>query len=206
MKDETIEKQPGQQDDNRIGMIEAELKRVNHNIRFRRLLQSTINTLIVVAACAVLVAVLYMPVFRIYGNSMVPTLNPENIIVSVKSKNIVRGDLVCMYYGNKVLVKRVIASSGEWVDIDEEGNVYVYTDQKGDPLDESYLAENAKAFGECDIELPYQVPANAIFVMGDKRDTSIDSRNSSVGCIDLDEIIGKIEFRIWPLTDFGFVN
>ncbi len=189
-----------------VEALETELKRVNHNERFRKLLRSTIYTLIVVAACAVLVAVLFMPVLRIYGSSMNPTLNEGEIVVSIKGSSFKSGDVVGVYFGSKLLVKRVIATEGQWVDIDEEGNVYVYDDVKGKPLNEPYLAEGSKALGETNISLPCQVPPESIFVMGDNRETSIDSRNTSVGCIDVDNVVGKIVFKIWPLKSFGTVN
>lgn len=189
-----------------VEALETELKRVNHNERFRKLLRSTVYTLIVVAACAVLVAVLFMPVLRIYGSSMNPTLNEGEIVVSIKGSTFKSGDVVGVYFGSKLLVKRVIATEGQWVDIDEDGNVYVYDDVKGEPLDEPYLAEGSKALGETNITLPCQVPPESIFVMGDNRETSIDSRNTSVGCIDIDNVVGKIVFKIWPLKSFGTVN
>ena len=183
-----------------VQKLEAELKRINYKSRFRRVLRSTIYTLIVVAACAVLVAVLFMPVLRIYGTSMTPTLNESNIVVSLKDAEIRQKDIVGVYYGTKLLVKRCIAEEYQWVDIDEDGNVYVDSVL----LDEPYLTE--KAFGECNIELPYQVPEGCIFVMGDHRETSIDSRNTSVGCIARDDVVGKIVFRVWPLSQFGVVR
>ena len=177
--------------------LDEELRRVNHHSRFRQLLRSTIYTLIVVSAVAVLVAVLFMPVLRIYGNSMTPTLNEGEIVVSIKGSNIECGDVVGVYFGSKLLIKRCIALEHQWVNIDEIGNVYV----DGELIDEPYLTE--KAFGECNLELPYQVPDGCIFVMGDHRETSIDSRNTSVGCIDKENVVGKIVFRVWPLSEFG---
>lgn len=189
-----------------VETLETELKRVNHNERFRKLLRSTVYTLIVVAACAVLVAVLFMPVLRIYGSSMNPTLNEGEIVVSIKGSSFQSGDVVGVYFGSKLLVKRVIATAGQWVDIDEDGTVYVYDNVKGKPLEEPYLSKGSKAFGETNISLPCQVPPDSIFVMGDNRSTSVDSRNTSVGCIDIDNVVGKIVFKIWPLKDFGLVN
>lgn len=185
-----------------LEQLQNELNRVKHNSRFRKLLRSTIYTLVVVAACAVLIAVIFLPVLRIYGSSMEPTLNESEIVVSIKGKggNIEQGDIVGVYYGNKVLVKRCIATEYQWVDIDEDGNVFV----DGVKLDEPYVVE--KSFGKTDIDLPYQVPDNTIFVMGDHRETSIDSRNTSVGCINLEDVVGKIVFRVWPLSDLGRVN
>ena len=184
-----------------LDQIEKELKRVRYKRRFRQLLRSTIEILIVVAACAVLVAVLFMPVLRIYGSSMNPTLNEKDIVVSVKSKDVKTGDIIGIYYGSKLLIKRCIASEHQWVDLDQDGNVYV----DGVLLEESYLPEGAKDFGLTNIELPYQVPDTSVFVMGDNRATSVDSRNSAVGAIDTENIVGRIVFRVWPFERFGFV-
>lgn len=183
-----------------VEQLNTELNRINHRSRFRKLLRSTIYTLIVVSAVAVLVAVLFLPVLRIYGNSMTPTLNEGEIVISIKGADIDHGDVVGVYFGSKLLIKRCIALEHEWVNIDEDGNVYV----EGELIDEPYLTE--KAFGECNLELPYQVPDGSIFVMGDHRETSIDSRNTSVGCIDTENIVGKIVFRVWPFSEFGFLS
>lgn len=183
-----------------VRQLQEELRRERYAVRYRQILRSTVFSLVVVAAAAVLIAVLALPVLQIYGSSMNPTLEEGDIVVSVKGSDFEQGDLTCFYLGNKVLVKRYIAGPGQWVDIDADGNVYV-DDQL---LDEPYLTE--KAFGECDIMLPYQVPENKIFVMGDHRSTSVDSRSISVGCISEEQIVGKIVFRIWPLSGFGTVK
>lgn len=182
-----------------ISSMEAELKRINHRKRYIKVLRSTLYTLITVAAVAVLVATLWLPVLQIHGSSMTPTLQDGNIVVSLKGgyKN---GDVVAFYFNNKILVKRVIARPGDWVDIDQDGNVYV----NGALLDEPYITD--KAFGQCDIELPYQVPAAKVFVLGDHRGVSVDSRNTTVGCIAEDQIVGKIVFRVWPIPNMGKVN
>lgn len=180
--------------------IEAVLKRENHRRRYWRILLQTICTLIVVAAVAVLVATLWMPVLRIYGTSMAPTLENGNIVVSVKQSEFQPGDIIAFYYNNKILIKRVIAGPGDWVNIDEDGTVYV-NDEK---LEEPYLTE--QAFGECDIELPYQVPENRLFVMGDHRSVSIDSRTMSVGCVAEEQIVGKLVFCVWPFSEFGRIT
>ena len=177
--------------------IDRERRRLRYRQRYRRTLRSTIAILIVVAALAVLVATLWMPVLRIYGSSMAPTLENGQIVVSVKSTRFESGDLIAFYHGNKLLIKRCIANSGDYVDIDEDGNVSV----NGAPLEEPYLSE--KAYGQTDIELPYQVPDQRRFVMGDNRSASIDSRSTVVGCITEDQIVGKIVFRVWPLDVFG---
>ena len=180
-----------------LEQLTAELERENYKRRYNRVLRSTIYTLIVVAAVAVLVATIWMPVLQIYGASMTPTLNEGDIVVSVKGSDFEPSDLVAFYLGNKILVKRCIAGPGQWVDIDEEGNVYV----DGKLLDEPYLKE--KSFGECNLELPYQVPDNRYFCMGDHRSTSVDSRHTEIGCVSEEQIVGKIVFRVWPLPDFG---
>lgn len=177
--------------------LRGELRRVRYRRRFRSVLRSTIYTLVVVAAIAVLVATIWMPVLEIYGTSMAPTLDEGDIVVSVKGMDFDAGDLVCFYIGNKLLVKRYIAGPGQWVDIDADGNVYV----DGEFLEEPYIQE--KALGDTNIELPYQVPENRIFCMGDHRETSVDSRNTVVGCVADEQIVGKIVFRVWPLEKFG---
>lgn len=180
--------------------IRAELDRVSYNSRFRLVLRNTIYTLIVVAAAAVLVATTWMPVLQIYGSSMTPTLNEGEIVVSVKGSDFAQGDLVAFYIGNKILVKRCIASPGQWVNIDKDGNVYV----DNQLLDEPYLTE--KSLGECNITMPYQVPDNRYFCMGDHRNTSADSRSREIGCISQEQMIGKIFFRVWPLSKIGTLN
>ena len=180
--------------------IKNERKRLRYRRRYNRTLKSTVAALIVVAALSVLVATLWMPVLQIYGKSMVPTLTDGEIVITVKNRHFDCGDIVAFYHENKLLVKRCIAGPGDWVDIDEKGNVSV--NEK--PLDEPYL--QIKAFGETNIDLPYQVPDERWFLMGDNRDVSIDSRNTVVGAVTRDQIVGEIVFRIWPLKDFGPVQ
>lgn len=183
-----------------ISQLEEELKREKYKRRYYTVLQSTVYTLITVAAVAVLVATLLLPVLQIYGSSMSPTIQDGEIIFSVKTSDLETGDIIAFYYNNKILVKRMICNAGDWIDIDEDGTVYV-NDKK---LNEPYLTE--KALGDCDIELPYQVPDGRIFVMGDHRSTSIDSRNTAVGCVAQEQIVGKIVFRIWPINRLGIVD
>lgn len=180
--------------------LEAELKRIKYRRRYGAVMRSTVYTLITVAAVAVLVATLWLPVLEIYGTSMTPTLTDGEIIFSVKTSDFKPGDIVAFYYNNRILVKRVVAGPGDWVDISEDGTVYVNSKE----LEEPYLEE--KAYGETDIELPYQVPDERIFVMGDHRATSVDSRSTTVGCVAQEQIVGKIIFRIWPLNKIGAIQ
>lgn len=180
--------------------LEVELKRVRYRRDYRSALRGTIYTLVTVSALAVLVAVLLLPVLRIYGSSMQPTLNEKDIVISLKGSTFETGDIVAFYYNNKILVKRVIANPGDWVDIDENGVVYVNHQQ----IDEPYVQE--LSLGDCNIKLPYQVPESKVFVMGDNRDTSIDSRNTSVGCVAEEQLVGKIVFCIWPFNHFGKIE
>lgn len=180
--------------------LDMERRRLRYKRRYNRTLRSTVAILIVVAALAVLAATLWMPVLRVYGSSMAPTLHNGEILVSVKTKGFSSGDIIAFYHGNKLLIKRYIAGSADYVNIDEDGAVSV----NGTLLDEPYLAE--KAYGEADIEFPYQVPDQRYFVMGDNRSVSIDSRSSIVGCIAGDQIVGKVVFRVWPLSAFGPLN
>lgn len=173
--------------------LKEELKRVSEKKRYHSVLKSTVAVLITVAAIAVLVATTWMPVLQIYGSSMSPTLSEGEIVVSIKGTDFEKGDLVAFYYGNKVLIKRYIAGPGDWVDIDAEGNVSV----NGIHLDEPYVTDHA--LGDCDLELPYQVPEGRYFMMGDHRSTSVDSRNTVIGGIAEEQIIGKLFFRVWPL-------
>ena len=178
---------------------EAKLRRKRYRKKVFEIVKNTLSTLAVVAAIAVLIANLWLPVLRIYGGSMTPTVEESEIVVSVKGIKFKTGDIIGFYYNNKILIKRVIAGPGSWVDIDKYGNVFV----DGEKLDEPYLKE--QAYGECDIELPYQVPDERYFVMGDHRSTSVDSRNRAVGCVAEDQVIGKIFFRVWPIDSFGFI-
>lgn len=180
--------------------LEKELKREQYKRRYHRTLRSTVFILITAAAAAVLVAMLWLPVLQIYGSSMTPTLREGDYVVSLKTSNFEQGDVIAFYYGNKLLVKRYIAGPGAWVDIQEDGTMIV----NGDELHEPYISE--KSFGNCDLQLPYQVPEGKYFLVGDHRETSVDSRHTTVGCISADDIVGKIVYRIWPMDMLGTVE
>ena len=183
-----------------LSQLEAELEREAYKGKYKKTLRSTISVLIVTAAVVVLLAFLIFPVFRIYGSSMSPTVNEGEIVVSLKGSRFECGDVVVLSYNNKLLVKRMIAGPGQWFDMDQDGNVYV----DGKMIEEPYLTD--KAYGDCNISLPYQVPDGRYFVMGDNRSTSQDSRNSIVGCIAEEQIVGKALVRLWPFSEFGLIN
>ena len=179
--------------------IEGELRRLKTRRSWRRALSSTIYTLVVVAAVAVLVAMLYVSVLVVSGTSMEPNLENGDVLVGVKAERFEAGDVVCFYYNNRLLLKRVVAQAGDWVEVDGEGYVYV----NGRLLDEPYVKD--RSLGICDVEFPYQVPEGAVFVLGDHRSTSVDSRSSAVGCVTLDKVVAKVYLRVWPLDSFGLV-
>lgn len=183
-----------------ISDIETELKREIYKQKYVKILKSTIYSLIIVAAVATIIATLIMPVLQISGSSMTPTFKEGEIVVSLKTKNLETGDIIAFYHGNKILVKRVIAGAGSYVNIDEEGNVYV----DGKLIDEPYIQE--KALGEHDITFPFQVPDGKWFVLGDHRLVSIDSRSTEIGCVDQEDVVGKIIFRVWPLKRISKIN
>lgn len=183
-----------------LELLQKELKRERYKRRFRRLLRSTTNALIVVAAIAALIATLILPVLQIAGTSMEPSLNDGDIVLLVKTDRLETGDLCAFYYSNKILIKRIIGIPGDYLWINPDGTVYL----NGVELQEPYVSE--KALGECDVEFPYQVPENNYFMMGDHRETSIDSRSSVIGGIAEDQIIGKILFKIWPLSEFQWME
>ncbi|MBR6418971.1 MAG: signal peptidase I [Oscillospiraceae bacterium] len=179
--------------------LERELKRLRADARFRKALRSTVGSLIVAAAIAVIISTMLLPVLRVTGSSMTPTLQNDEVLLCSKLSEVRRGDIIAFYYNNKVLLKRVIALSGDVVNVTEDGTVYL----NGEPLDEPYISEAAR--GECDITLPYQVPENRVFVMGDHRAVSIDSRSTAVGCVAEENVIGKVFVRILPLRSFSLL-
>lgn len=191
-----MDKKNWKQDLPDLVLLQKELKRERYKRRFRKLLRSTVNALVVVAAVAALIATLVLPVLQIAGTSMEPSLNDGDIVLLMKTDRLETGDLCAFYYSNKILIKRIIAIPGDYLWINPDGTVYL----NGTELYEPYVSE--KALGECDVEFPYQVPENQYFMMGDHRETSIDSRSSVIGSIAEDQIIGKILCRIWPLDQF----
>jgi signal peptidase I len=182
-----------------LNEIQQERKRIRRGSLYRKALRGTLAVLLVVAAVAVLITTLFLPILQISGDSMSPTLEHDEIVGLWKTKDFDRGDLIGFYYQGKILIKRVIALPDDEVAIDAEGNVYV----NGEILDETYVTE--KGLGDCDLEFPYKVPGTSYFVMGDRRSNSVDSRNSAIGAISQEDIIGKIFVRVWPLDNFGFV-
>ena len=183
-----------------MDLLQKELKRELYKRRFRRVLRSSFNALIVVAAVAALIATLLLPVLQIAGTSMEPSLKDGDIVVLAKTDRLNNGDLCAFYYSNKILIKRIIAVPGDYIWLESDGTVFL----NGNQLDEPYVEE--KALGECDIEFPYQVPENSYFMMGDHRETSIDSRSTSIGCIAESQIIGKIICKVWPLSEFDWLG
>ncbi|MBE6626427.1 MAG: signal peptidase I [Ruminococcaceae bacterium] len=181
-------------------LIEEELKRERNKIRFRRIIKNTLYTLVVVAAIAVLITTLVLPVLQIAGTSMEPTLNNGDIVVLVKTSKLERGDLCGFSYSNKILIKRVVGLPGDEIVIDNDGYVYI----NGYLLEEPYISD--RGLGECDIEFPFTVPENTYFLMGDHRSTSIDSRSTVIGCIPTEQIVGKLFFRVWPLNGFAILH
>ena len=182
------------------GLIKSELKRERNKIRYRRILKNAVYSLVIVAAVAVLIATLILPVLQISGTSMEPTLNNGEIVILLKTQKLSKGDLCGFSYSNKILIKRVIALPGDTVYIESDGTVLV----NGEVIDEPYVSD--KALGECDIEFPYTVPENEYFLMGDHRATSIDSRSSVIGCVPKEQIVGKIFLKVWPLKEITFIS
>lgn len=183
-----------------VQLLEQELEREKYKNRFLKTLRNTVFTLVTVAAVAVLIATIWMPVLQIYGNSMTPMLNDGEIVMSLKTSKISKGEVIAFYYNNKILIKRVIGNSGDWIRVTDNGDVYV----NDILLDEPYVSD--KALGDSNIEYPYQVPEGKVFVMGDHRSVSVDSRNTSVGCVSQEQIVGRLLFKLWPIKDIGRIG
>lgn len=178
--------------------VETERKRYRRQKAYNKALSGTVRVLTMVAAVAVLIATLVLPVLQIEGTSMTPTLANGDIVLLTKTTRFEHGDLCAFTWNNKLLVKRVIGLPGDWIEIDTDGTIYL----NGDKLDEPYVQQ--MALGECDLEFPFQVPQEQYFVVGDMRESSIDSRNSLIGCIPKDQIVGKVFFRVWPFKSIQF--
>ena len=182
-----------------LAEIQRERKRIRRGQYYRQALRSTVSVLVVVAAVAVLITTLFLPILQISGDSMAPTLQHDEIVILLKTKDLQQGDLVAFYFQGKILLKRIIALPEDEVVIDSDGNVYVNQQM----LEEPYVTE--KSLGECDLEFPYKVPGTGYFVLGDRRSNSVDSRNSVVGTITMDDMIGKVFLRVWPLSEIGLL-
>lgn len=182
-----------------LAEIQRERKRIRRKIYYRQSLRSTVSVLVVVAAVAVLITTLFLPILQISGDSMSPTLAHNEIVVLLKTRDFQQGDLIGFYYQGKILLKRVIALPEDEVVIDSDGNVYV----NAQLLEEPYVTD--KSLGDCDLEFPYKVPGTGYFVLGDRRSNSVDSRNSMVGTVSQDDIIGKVFLRVWPLDRLGLI-
>ena len=183
-----------------IKQIETELKRYRRQKAYNKALADTIYVLTMVAAIAVLIATLVLPVVQIEGTSMEPTLVNGDIVLLTKTTNFERGELCGFSWNNKLLIKRVIGKSGDWIEIDTDGTVYL----NGTKLEEEYAVQ--MSMGECDLEFPFQVPQEQYFVLGDMRESSIDSRNTLIGCVEKDQILGKVFFRVWPMKTMRFFD
>lgn len=183
-----------------LAEIEKERKRIRRGVYYRRALRGTISVLVVVAAIAVLITTLFLPILQISGDSMSPTLEHDEIVVLLKTRELHRGDLIGFYYQGKILLKRVVGLPEDTLVIDANGNVYI----NGELLEEPYVTE--KSLGDCDLEFPYEVPGDGYFVMGDQRSNSVDSRNSAIGTVTSEDIIGRVFLRVWPFSRFGIVT
>ena len=181
-----------------IKQVETERKRYSRQKAYNKALSGTIYVLTIVAAVAVLIATLVLPVLQIEGTSMGPTLANGDIVLLTKTTSFDRGELCGFSWNNKLLIKRVIGIPGDWIEIDTDGTVYL----NGEKLDEPYAEQ--LSVGECDLEFPFQVPQEQYFVLGDMRESSVDSRNTLIGCVEKDQIVGKVFFRVWPFKTIRF--
>lgn len=182
-----------------ISVLEEEIKREKYKSKYTKILRSTIYALIIIASISALIGTLIMPVLEVNNTTMKPLLENNEIVLSLKTKKLKQGDIIAFYQGNKILIKRVVAVPGNYISIDEEGNVYV----DGEVLNEPYIRNKQK--GETNIEFPYQVPESEYFVLSDERDKTTDSRNEDIGLIKKDNVIGKVIFRVWPFKKLGAI-
>ena len=182
-----------------ISALEEEIKREKYKSKYTKILKSTIYALIIIASISALIGTLIMPVLEVNNTTMKPLLENNEIVLSLKTKKLKQGDIIAFYQGNKILIKRVVAVPGNYISIDEEGNIYV----DGEVLNEPYVTNKQK--GETNIEFPYQVPESEYFVLSDERDKTNDSRNEDIGLIKKDNVIGKVIFRVWPLKKLGAI-
>lgn len=180
--------------------VEQELRRLRRRWRYHRTLGQLVAVLLVTVAAATLLATWVFPVFRVAGASMAPTLEAGEIVIGVKGKNITQGSVIAFTQNNQVLIKRVEALGGQWVDINEGNELYI----DGSRVEEPILTE--KSAGIVNVEFPLQVPAGQYFVLGDNREVSVDSRSESVGCVAEERVIATLVFRVWPLEKFGFLQ
>lgn len=179
--------------------LEAELHNEKYKSKYKKILKSTVYVLLIVVAISAIVATLVFPVLKIYGTSMSPVVNNGDVVVAVKKNKFNSSDVVAFYYNNRILVKRIIATPQDWVNIDEDGKIYV----NNVLLDESYTYGKTV---QGDIEYPFQVPSDSYFVLSDQREIMVDSRNKEIGCIKQEDIVGKVVFKVWPIGRFGLVK
>ncbi|WP_288887300.1 signal peptidase I [uncultured Eubacterium sp.] len=180
--------------------IEDEISRLKNRRDYIHILFNTIASLIVVAAIAVLISSFLLPVLRVTGTSMTPTLTNGTVVVCKRTTSLKRGDIVAFYYNNKVLLKRVIGLPGDYIEVRTDGTVLV----NNEAIDEPYI--DSPSYGENDLTYPYQVPEDRYFVMGDHRSTSVDSRSKTIGCVSEEEVLGKVKMAIWPIDKFKILK
>lgn len=180
-----------------LGQLQVELELENRKWEARKALRSIVFVLLVVTAAAVVVAVLMFPILQVKRSSMGNTLQNGDVIVTMNTSNYQAGDVIAFYYNNTLMIKRIVAVSGDTVRINKKGDVSV----NGKTLTEPYVTEKVR--GDCTVEFPYEVPEGKFFVLNDQRDSAIDSRNATLGCVGGDQIVGKVLVRVWPFEAIG---